>query len=373
MGLYGTPHPHDSHDSHKSRSHLNSCHVSITQVNPCPSPASTPYASVPCFASICGGGGGWKPCSARHLGPGEHFAESWEIVDHGADQSVVEYGPLAGTTLGELVATRGPELLGRHHPQPRFPLLVKFLDARETLSVQVHPDDAAAARATPPDFGKTEAWVVLAAEPGATIYAGLKPGVDRRQLAAAIEQGTCADCLHSFQPQPGDCVFLPAGTVHALGAGLLVAEIQQASDITYRLFDWNRVGPDGKPRALHVEQGLAAIDYGRGPVTPCCVPRPCCKDVPRSNTAETAVAHGAVRLVECDKFVLDRWEIDAPQSIRCEGRCRIVVVLEGAMEIAGDPAGAALARGGTALLPACLGEVRLNPLGKTVFLDAFLP
>jgi mannose-6-phosphate isomerase len=290
----------------------------------------------------------------KALGPGDHFAESWEIVDHGADQSVVEFGPLAGKTLGELVASRGAELLGRHHPLPRFPLLVKFLDARETLSVQVHPDDAAAARATPPDSGKTEAWVVLAAEPGATIYAGLKPGVDRPHLAAAIEQGTCAECLHGFQPQPGDCVFLPAGTVHALGAGLLVAEIQQASDITYRLFDWNRVGSDGKSRALHVEQGLAAIDYSRGPVGP-------------------QMASSAARLVACDKFVLDRWEIDSPQSIQCDGRCRIITILEGAVEIAGDPAGSPLARGGTALLPACLGDVRLKPLGKTVFLDACLP
>lgn len=340
-----------------------------------PSPSLYPLHFRPLFRQYLWGGRRLETVLCKSIGPGDHFAESWELVDHGPDQSVVESGPLAGATLGELVATRGPELLGRHHPQPRFPLLVKFLDARETLSVQVHPDDAAAAKAVPPDSGKTEAWVVLAAEPGATIYAGLKPGVDRRQLAAAIGQGTCADCLHSFQPQPGDCVFLPAGTVHALGAGLLVAEIQQASDITYRLFDWNRVGPDGKARALHVEQGLAVIDYGRGPVASC-VPRPsrpCSKDAPRSNTAETAVAHGAVRLVECDKFVLDRWEIDAPQAIQCNGRCRVVVVLEGAMEIAGDPAGAALARGGTVLLPACLGDVRLNPLGRTVFLEASLP
>jgi mannose-6-phosphate isomerase len=327
----------------------------------------------PLFRQYVWGGRRLESVLGKNLGPGDHFAESWEIVDHGPDQSVVAHGPLAGATLGELVATCGPELLGRHHPQPRFPLLVKFLDARETLSVQVHPDDAAAAHATPPDSGKTEAWVVLAAEPGATIYAGLKPGVDRRQLAAAIEQGTCADCLHSFQPQPGDCAFIPAGTVHALGAGLLVAEIQQASDITYRLFDWNRVSPDGKPRQLHVEQGLAVIDFDRGPVTPCRVPRPCSKDVPRSSTAETAVAHGAVCLVACDKFVLERRQIDAPQSIPCDHRCHVIVVLEGAIEIAGDPSGAALARGGTVLLPACLGDVRLNPRGKAVFLDAFLP
>ena len=140
---------------------------------------------------------------------------------------------------------------------------MKFLDAAKDLSVQVHPNDAQAARLVPPDAGKTEAWVVLATEAGGTIYAGLMPGVDRRALADAIAQGTCSDLLHRFVPAVGDCVFLPAGTVHALGRGLLVAEIQQSSDVTYRLFDWNRVGPDGKPRRLHVQEGLDVVDFAR--------------------------------------------------------------------------------------------------------------
>ncbi len=152
-------------------------------------------------------------------------------------------------------ASAAPELLGRHHPQSRFPLLVKFLDAALPLSVQVHPNDEQAARLNPPDLGKTEAWYILSADPGSTIYAGLRPGVDRQQLADAIGQGTCEKLLHHFQPKAGDCLFIPAGTVHALGAGLLVAEVQQSSDTTFRLYDWNRVGPDGKPRPLHVEQG----------------------------------------------------------------------------------------------------------------------
>src|SRR5262249_30653555 len=129
------------------------------------------------------------------------------------------------------------------------------------LSVQVHPNDAAAATLTPPDLGKTEAWVVLDAAPGSKIYAGLKAGCDWAALSHAIHVGKAADFLHSFEPQKGDCIFIPAGTVHALGAGLLVAEIQQASDTTYRLYDWGRVGPDGKPRQLHIEQGLAATDF----------------------------------------------------------------------------------------------------------------
>ena len=174
------------------------------------------------------------------LGEGEDYAESWELVDHGADQSVVVGGALAGMTLGQLVAEHGEELLGRHAGLGQFPLLLKFLDCNRTLSVQVHPNDVQGALLDPPDLGKTEAWVVLAADAGSKIYAGLKAGVTREDLRAALEAGTCEACLHQFEPQVGDCVFIRAGTVHALGAGLVIAEIQQASDTTFRLFDWNR-------------------------------------------------------------------------------------------------------------------------------------
>ena len=294
----------------------------------------------------------------KPLDPGNDYAESWEVADHGADQSIVDQGPLAGTTLGELVRQRGPELLGCHHPQPTFPLLVKFLDAAQALSVQVHPNDEQAARLDPPDLGKTEAWYILSADPGSVIYAGLRPGVDRQQLADAIRQGTCGKLLHQFEPKAGDCLFVPAGTVHALGAGLLVAEVQQSSDTTFRLFDWNRVGPDGKPRPLHVEQGLAAIDFQRGPVDPV-TPLP---------TDRPWVS----RLVACEKFVMDRWSFDQPQTIRGDDRFHIVCVLHGAVRIGGDPQKVPLSKGGTALLPASLGSVRLVPQQPTVLLDAYL-
>ena len=164
----------------------------------------------------------------KRLGDGDDYAEIWEIVDHGNDHSVVTHGPHARRTLHELVTEFGPELFGRHVPQAQFPLLLKFLDANKTLSVQVHPNDQQAAELDPPDLGKTEAWVVLAAEPGSKIYAGLQPGVDRDVLQQHVEAGTCDRCLYQFQPQVGDCILLEAGTVHAIGAGLVIAEIQQA-------------------------------------------------------------------------------------------------------------------------------------------------
>ncbi|HVU89564.1 MAG TPA: type I phosphomannose isomerase catalytic subunit [Pirellulales bacterium] len=286
-------------------------------------------------------------------------AESWEICDRGADQSVVAAGPLAGTTLGELVITRGAELLGRHAPQPRFPLLFKFLDARLKLSVQVHPDDERASQLTPPDLGKTEAWVVMDAEPDGLIYAGLKRGFDRAALAREIARGTCELCLHSFVPRAGDCIFLPAGVVHALGGGLLVAEIQQSSDTTWRLFDWNRLGPDGRPRALHIAEALDAIDYAAGPVSP----------VHPAATEKSAVE----RLVECDPFVLDRWRLSERYELRDDDRCHILAVVEGAVEVSDDAAQVPLKLGETMLLPARRAATSMIPRPSAIVLDAFLP
>jgi mannose-6-phosphate isomerase len=286
----------------------------------------------------------------RPLPPGDDYAESWEIVDHGQDQSVVANGPLAGHTLSELVRSHGDELLGRQAPQARFPLLLKFLDCNRTLSVQVHPNDEQAARLDPPDLGKTEAWVVLAAEPGSKIYAGLHEGVTRDDLAAAVAAGRCEELLHQFEPRVGDCVFIPAGTVHALGAGLVIAEIQQASDTTFRLFDWNRVDADGKPRALHVEQALAVIDFNRGPVSP----------VRPQSTTEP----GRERLVASDKFVLDRLTLNGPREIGGDDRCHILACIDG-------DAGS-LATGETGLLPAA-GCIELQPKTTAVVLEICLP
>ena len=295
----------------------------------------------------------------KPLGDGDHYAESWEVVDHGADQSVVADGPLAGWKLHDLVLQHGAALFGRHQPQPQFPLLFKYLDCQQTLSVQVHPNDHEAARLDPPDRGKTEAWVVLAAEPGSRIYAGLKPGVDRARLQRKLASGEVEECLHQFEPKVGDCVFIEAGTVHALGAGLLVAEIQQASDTTFRLFDWNRVDRDGKPRPLHIREALDTIDFSRGPVDPV-TPQP--TDKPQIE-----------RLVACDKFVLDRWRIAEPQRLATENRFHILASIENAVTMTSDNGSYALRRGDTILVPACSREVDLAPQGRSVLLDMYLP
>jgi len=316
-----------------------------------------PLTFRPVFKRYLWGGRRLGTLLGKPIGPEDDYAESWEVADHPHGQSVVASGPLAGKTLHELVVQRPDELLGRCSPLPRFPLMFKFLDCQRDLSVQVHPDDAAAARLDPPDLGKTEAWVILHADPGSRVWAGLKAGIDRAALAEAVRRGRTADCLHWFEPRPGDCIFIPAGTVHALGAGLVVAEIQQASDTTFRLYDWDRVGPDGKPRPLHVAEALAVIDDRRGPVDPV-LPQP--TDRPQVE-----------RLVACDKFVLDRWRLKGAAVVGGDDRFHILSVLDGAARLEGLEG--PLRRGQTVLLPACLGPCALESQDGAVLLEMYLP
>lgn len=326
-----------------------------------------PLRFEPLFRRYLWGGHRLGTMLGKAIGSEDDYAESWELVDHGDDQSVVSAGPLQGLTLQELVARHGEQLLGRHANQTQFPLLFKFLDCNRTLSVQVHPNDEQGALLDPPDLGKTEAWVVLAGEPGSKIYAGLKPGVTREHLAAAIEAGHCETCLHVFEPAVGDCVFIKAGTVHALGAGLLIAEIQQASDTTYRLFDWNRVDAEGKPRQLHITESLEVADYERGPVAP---------QVPIKTASPQRE-----RLVECDKFILDRLTISEPAALSepqtavvgGDERFHWLVPLEGAITVTADAVDEPLALGKTCLIPAAAGAVEIVPQGTAVVLDIYLP
>lgn len=317
-----------------------------------------PLVFSPIYRRYLWGGRRFVTAFGRELPSGDDFAESWELVDRGADQSVVASGPLVGQTLGSLVRNHGHALLGARSHHTAFPLLFKFLDAHQVLSVQVHPDDGRASRLVPPDRGKTEAWYVIEAEPGSRIYAGLRDGVGPADLAAAIRNGSCEAVLHSFEPRPGDCVFIPAGTVHAIGAGLLVAEIQQSSDVTYRLFDWNRVGQDGRPRPLHIEAGVEAATR-LGPVGP----------VQRQQTLDATV----VRLVECEYFILDEVRPVGQWRLGGDGRLRLLAVVKGRVHLPEDWAFGPVGPGGCVLLPAALSEQDLAVADGTVLLRVTLP
>jgi mannose-6-phosphate isomerase len=191
------------------------------------------------------------------------IGESWELVDREHEQSVVAEGPHAGTSLHELWTEHRAAVFGERHARStaeRFPLLIKILDCVDDLSIQVHPPASVA-----PALGgepKTEMWFVAHAEPGSKIYAGLRRGTTRADFERALAEGTAAETVHAIDARTGCSLFVPSGRLHALGAGLLIYEIQQNSDTTYRVFDWNRLGLDGRPRELHVPQSLASIDFG---------------------------------------------------------------------------------------------------------------
>lgn len=325
-----------------------------------------PVRFQPLFRDYLWGGSRLQSVLGKPTGPGI-WAESWEVVDHSNGQSIVANGPAAGQTLAELMQLWQGRLVGErvwqriqdpatpNQLRGRFPLLFKFLDAAQDLSVQVHPNDLAAARQTPPDLGKTEAWYILDAAPGARIYAGLRRGVTREQFAEAIERGAVTALLHSFPAAAGQCVFIPAGTIHAIGAGLLVAEIQQASDTTFRIDDWGRVGTDGRPRPLHVAQALAVSDFQTGPVEPI---------VSADNSAEQV-------LVECPYFRLSLRRAREPFGLGGDSRLHLLAVTRGRVLLEG--AGEWLERGATLLLPAAVAPSRFRPEGAAELLEIQIP
>ena len=248
--------------------------------------------------------------------PLARYGEAWEIVDREEAQSVVSSGPFEGRTLHELWSERREEIFGDGMPDvERFPILLKILDARDDLSIQVHPPDSMAAQLG--GEPKTEMWVIADCAPQARLYIGMKRGVDRAAFERAIADGTVADCVHAVTPRAGQSIFIPSGRLHAIGAGFLIHEIQQNSDTTYRVFDWNRVGLDGNPRELHVEASLASIDFD---------------DV----EPEMDAPSGAL-LASCPHFVTERLALEAgvAADVADRGRFAIFSILAGELR-AGD-------------------------------------
>jgi mannose-6-phosphate isomerase len=305
----------------------------------------------------------------RHLGerlgkvlpPGVPVGESWEISAHPLHVSRVAEGPLQGALLTDLCATHAKDLFGEQNtPGARFPLLIKFLDCCDLLSIQVHPSDEQAVRLSQEKSGKTEAWIILEVQPTGRIFAGLKAGITRADLERHLAAGTLEKCLHSFTPRPGDCIFLPAGTVHAVGGGIVLAEIQQNSDATFRLFDWNRLGSDGKPRPLHIQESLESIDWKAGPVQP----------VTRGEGAGTR----GEWLVHCRYFALQRFEVHDPFDLPNFGRLSIWLVLAGEAELgsAGPEYRRTFRTGHTVLVPATSPRLAWKPSCPAVLLGVTL-
>lgn len=286
--------------------------------------------------------------------------ESWEVSAVEGDESVVDAGPLEGKRLDELVRTYGAELVGdlvtrRHGNQ--FPLLLKLLDASDDLSVQVHPNHEQAARLGGGAQSKSEAWLILHVDPGARLVHGVAPGIDRAKFEELVETGRIEECLRFVEVKPGDVVPVSPGTLHAIGKGVVLLELQESSDTTYRFYDYGRLGLDGKPRELHVEQALAVVSLENIPAT----------------TAPSPIEGPGHRelLYGDDALIMERWTFEKPIELGPDSdRFWLLTILEGTIDIESDspiPV-VELSKGRSGMIPAGL-KVTLNPKGKaTVFL-----
>jgi mannose-6-phosphate isomerase len=315
-----------------------------------------PLTFQPIFKQRVWGGRELERLYHKPLPPGVPIGESWEISDRPGDVSIIANGPLAGKDLRWLMENHAAELLGGAKAQRgRFPLLIKILDAQDKLSLQVHPPPSrAAALGGEP---KTELWYVAQAAPGAELYAGLKRGVTRAEFEHQIRTGTVAECFHRVSVRPGDAMFLPGGRVHALGAGLVIFEIQQNSDTTYRVFDWNRPGLDGKPRELHIPQSLASIDFKD--FEPSLLPLAC---------AQTGAQRGRP-LVRDALFTAEAHQASAGASVPLRpNKMQIIGLLAGQAQVRNGEVPLALAPGQFCLVPASLAQVVLRAEAPATFL-----
>jgi len=318
-----------------------------------------PLTFHPIFKDRVWGGREMERLYKKKLPAGRPIGESWEISDRPGDVSVIANGPLAGKNLRWLMENHRAELLGDAKPanENRFPLLCKILDAREILSLQVHPPASNAA-----ELGgepKTEMWFIADAAPGGDLFVGLNRGVTRNTFEKKIQDGTVAECFHRIPVRAGDAMFLPSGRVHAIGAGLVIFEIQQNSDTTYRVFDWNRVGLDGKPRELHIAQSLASIDFNDF--------EPAFVETKYVSGPNFRFRH----LVQDPLFNVHEMVVETSEYILMrEQQMRIIAVVKGVVTVTSDGGKPAveLLPGQFCLIPASLKTVELATKPNTTFL-----
>ncbi len=281
----------------------------------------------------------------------EKIAESWEISDRADGMSVVLNGPLAGRSLRELVKADPAEIMGEGRAFTVFPLLVKIIDARERLSLQVHPDDESAARSG--GEAKTEMWIVLDAAPGAMVHAGFMEPTDATAFRAALGSGRVEKLLRAIPVKRGDAIYVPGGRIHCIGAGCLLLEVQQNSNTTYRVHDWGRLGSDGRPREIHVEQALRVIRWNDtgNPVVAC------------GGGMDSGSADGREimsKVWSCQYFRVERLRLSGERAFIMDGRSFHIIFVEKGRLKAAAGAGSVEAGGGTSiLLPASVGEYSL--------------
>jgi mannose-6-phosphate isomerase len=307
-----------------------------------------PLLFQPIFMERIWGGRRLETDFGKDLPPDKKIGEAWEIVDRPEAQSTVRNGPLRDRTVHELWINQRAEIFGQVPDAPRFPLLIKLLDAEEKLSLQVHPPASVAEKIG--GEAKTEFWYVARADPGAELYVGLREACSAQDFQRSIDDGTVVDRVQAIPVQAGDAMFLPAGRFHAIGAGNLLVEVQQNSDSTFRVFDWNRKDDRGEKRALHIEEALRSIDF-----------EDCNPELVRPN-GEILLRH--------ELFEIQKWSVETPREIVPPGQFAIICVLEGTASIAGVE----LHPGEFCLVPATLKNRSIGAVhGRTTLLRVTIP
>ncbi len=307
------------------------------------------------------GGTRMKTLLGKELGKMAHCGESWEISGLVDDESVVTNGFLSENNLNELIEVYLTELVGEKNYEKYglgFPLLIKFIDAQDNLSVQVHPDDALAKNKYGQN-GKTEMWHVIAADPGCGLYVGFDRPVTKEQYCNAVDSGAVAELLHFYSVKPGDTFMIPAGTVHAIGKGVLLAEIQQPSDITFRIFDWNRKDAGGNSRPLHTEEALEAIHFDN-------------KEQQYHIEYEPKM-NETVKLVHSSFFNVNLLDFDriTDKSYQKIDSFVIYMCLEGRLAVKYGSGTETLGKGEVMLVPAEIEEIRLFPEQRSRMLEIY--
>lgn len=323
-----------------------------------------PLIFTPYLSETIWGGQRLSTRLGKKLPPDTLIGESWELSALAGRETIVADGPLKGIALGTLFTQNATSLVGPHiSGSVSFPLLVKFIDARDRLSIQVHPDDSYARSRLGQPYGKTECWYIVDAGTDGTLGIGFKEDVTEKQLRYAIEKNTIGQLLNTVKVRSGEVFFIPAGTVHSILADLLIYEIQQSSDVTFRLYDWQRKDADGNSRPLSIDEGIAATTFLK-------------RDTYRIDPL--AIPHKqyrhAVRAL-CDFFVLEEFNCDHPASfiLPMRSSCRILSVLRGSMEIAGEGFMRKIRKGTTFLLPASCASVTFYTAEHCHFLMTSIP
>lgn len=311
----------------------------------------------PVYKEIIWGGRNLESVFSRALPPG-NIAESWEVCCHKSGTSMVSKGPLSEKTLAELIDNDKLGLLGsKCLHMDRFPLLIKFLDANDKLSVQVHPDNDYGLRVEG-DLGKTEMWYILDAKPDARLIYGTKPGVAREDFEKAAISGNLEECLNFVPVKKGDTIYIPAGTLHAILDGIILAEIQQNSDTTYRVYDWNRVDKNGKSRELHISKALDVINFHfKGEIT--------------SPAAHNHNGYSSSTLVSCEFFTVEKIDITDEYSDKTNGETFIIFTsTNGSGKVVHNEREYEIKPGTTFMVPASMGEFKI--VGEMTLLKSYL-